>query len=54
MKVKEENSVLPAFEVGGQDFLGKTFWMDSYTILGLVSGAGEEEVKKAYKSLAKR
>ena len=38
----------------GQDFLGETFWMDSYTILGLVSGAGEEEVKKAYKSLAKR
>ena len=66
VKVKEENSVSPAFEVAtsaqvppnpsqpGQDLLGETFWMDSYTILGLVSGAGEEEVKKAYKSLAKR
>ena len=66
VKVKEENSVSPAFEVAtsarvppnptqpGYDLLGETFWMDSYTILGLVSGAGEEEVKKAYKSLAKR
>ena len=28
--------------------------MDAYTTLGLFFGAGDEEVKKAYKGLAKR
>ena len=56
MKVKEENSVLSAFEVGGQDFFGENF-LDGFLQYPWPGewgwgGGGEESLQKPCKKVA--